>query len=114
LVDVLNKDLNIGTFLHQSGEGGLLFLDLRLNLDRRDLNQGNPSIKIVMDLFLKTGSDLHFLLHAMCNRVQREVLGTVKKRFFDGFCPIFPDLKGVKPPYVGLGGSGQPLPRPSH
>jgi hypothetical protein len=38
------------------------------------------------------GCVLYFLLHAVCNRVQREVLGMVKNQHLDGFTSIFPDL----------------------
>ena len=57
---------------------------------------------------------LHFLLHAMCNRVQREVLSMVKNRLLGRFPVIFPDFTGVKTPKVGRGTSGQPLPDESH
>jgi hypothetical protein len=64
-----------------------------------DLNQGNPSIKIVMDLFLKTRSDLHFLLHAICNRLQPFATGAVwhgKKSTFGRFYPHFYGFYGDK------------------
>jgi hypothetical protein len=46
--------------------------------------------------------------------VQREVLGMVKNRLFDGFTPIFTDFMGIKAPKVGRGAGGQPFPHPSH
>ena len=36
--------------------------------------------------------DLHFLLHAVCNRVQRDELGMVINQRFDSSTPIFPYL----------------------
>jgi hypothetical protein len=89
----------------------------------RDLNQVNPSIKIEnCDGFcLRTGADLHFLLHAICNpfatvcnHLQPGLAGMVKKGYFKGFTPIITDLTGLKPPKVGLGGNGKPLPLQSH
>ena len=61
--------------------------------------------------------DLHFLLHAICNHLQpfaTRAVSMVKNQIFDGFTPIFPDFTGVKPPNVGSGGSGLPLPHQSH
>jgi hypothetical protein len=57
LVDILFTDLNVGSFLHQIGEEYVLFLDPNLEfiLMVRDLNQGNPSIILGMDLCLRTG-----------------------------------------------------------
>jgi hypothetical protein len=62
------------------------------------MNQLNPSLTSGMDFYLKTGLDLQFLLHAVCNRMQPAVLDMVKNQPFDGFTPIFPDLLGVKTP----------------
>jgi len=74
-----------------------------------------------MDLHLRTGVDLHFLLHAICNpfatvcnHLQPGLSGMVKRGYFKGLTPTFPDLKGLKPPKVGRGTSGKPLPHPSH
>ena len=53
-------------------------------------------------------------LQPICNHLQPELSGMVKNQHFDGFSPIFPDFTGVKPPYVGRGTSGLPLPHQSH
>jgi hypothetical protein len=62
---MLFSDLNIGSFLHQNGEEDSFILGPNMDfiLLVRDLNQGNPSTKSGMDFYLRTGLDLHFLLH---------------------------------------------------
>jgi hypothetical protein len=86
----------------------------------RDLNQVNPSIKIEnCDGFMPQDrggpafpSSCH--LQPICNHLQPELSGMVKNRFFKGLTPTFTDLKGLKPPKVGPGTSGKPLPHQSH
>jgi hypothetical protein len=81
-----------------------------------DLNQGNPSIKFAMDASGQGRpafpSSCH--LQPICNHLQPELSGMVKNHLLDGFTPIFTDFTGVKPPYVGSGGGGLPLPHQSH
>jgi hypothetical protein len=85
-----------------------------------DLNQVNPSIKIEnCDGFMpqdRDGSAFPSSCHLqpICNHLQPELTGMVKNHIFSGFTPIFTDFTGVKPPYVGSGTSGKPLPLQSH
>jgi hypothetical protein len=85
-----------------------------------DLNQVNPSIKIEnCDGFMSQDRDGSAIpsschLQPICNHLQPGLSGMVKNRHFDRFSPIFTEFTGVKPPYVGSGTCGKPLPHQSH
>jgi len=99
-VHILCAVLNFGSFLHLNGEEDSFFLDSKMEfiLVVRDMNQGNPSTIFAMDLWLKTGTDLHFLLHAVCNRLQP--FATICNQKHSGWLKI--DILAVLPPFFRI------------